>query len=102
MLLCSLSNSFSEEVIDHLGVVVPLVGTIDTSYVLLVSAIAFGMPHFRGMPNAIVGTSMAGMLGWVLAKSVVETNGIFWRGSSTSCKMSLSSPPSFWQRLTSR
>ena len=78
VLLFSLSNSFSEEVIYRLGVVVPLVGAIDTSYILLVSAIGFGAPHLRGMPNGIVGALMAGLLGWLLAKSVVETNGIFW------------------------
>lgn len=78
VLLFSLSNSFSEEVIYRLGVVVPLVGAIDTSHILLISAIAFGAPHLRGMPNGIVGALMAGLLGWLLAKSVVETNGIFW------------------------
>lgn len=78
VLLFSVSNSFSEEVIYRLGVVVPLVGAIDTSYILLISAIAFGAPHLRGMPNGIAGALMAGLLGWLLAKSVVETNGIFW------------------------
>jgi hypothetical protein len=78
VLLFSLSNAFSEEVIYRLGVIVPLVGAIDTNYILVVSAVAFGVPHLRGMPNGIVGALMAGLLGWLLAKSVVETNGIFW------------------------
>lgn len=78
VLLFSLSNSFSEEVIYRLGVVVPLAGAIDTNHILLVSAVAFGAPHLRGMPNGIVGALMAGLLGWLLAKSVIETNGIFW------------------------
>lgn len=78
VLLFSLGNSFSEEVIYRLGVVVPLVGTVDTSSILLISAVAFGLSHLRGMPNGIVGASMAGLLGWLLAKSVVETNGLFW------------------------
>ncbi len=78
VLLFSFSNSFSEEVIYRIGLIVPLVGAIDTNYILLLSAIAFGAPHLRGMPNGIVGAVMAGMLGWLLAKSVLETNGIFW------------------------
>lgn len=78
VLLFSLSNAFSEEIIYRLGVLVPLVGAIDTNYILLISAISFGAPHFRGMPSGIVGALMAGLLGWLLAKSVVETNGIFW------------------------
>jgi uncharacterized protein len=78
ILLCSVMNSFSEEVVYRLGVIVPLVGSIDTAYILLISAAAFGAPHLRGMPNGAVGALMAALLGWLLAKSVVETNGIFW------------------------
>ena len=78
VLLFSVTNSFSEEVVYRLGVIVPLVGSVDTTYILLISAAAFGAPHLRGMPNGIVGALMAGLLGWLLAKSVVETNGIFW------------------------
>ncbi len=78
VLLFSLTNSFSEEVVYRLGVIVPLAGSVDTDYMLLISAVAFGVPHLRGMPNGIVGALMAGLLGWLLAKSVMETNGIFW------------------------
>ena len=78
VLLFSFTNSFSEEVVYRLGVIVPLAGSVDTAYILLFSAAAFGAPHLRGMPNGIVGALMAGLLGWLLAKSVVETNGIFW------------------------
>ena len=78
VLLFSVTNSFSEEVVYRLGIIVPLVGSVDTAYILLISAAAFGAPHLRGMPNGIVGALMAGLLGWLLAKSVVETNGIFW------------------------
>lgn len=78
VLLFSLTNSFSEEIVYRLGIIVPLVGSIDSAYILLFSAAAFGAPHLRGMPNGVVGALMAGLLGWVLAKSVIETNGIFW------------------------
>lgn len=78
VLLFAFTNSFAEEVIYRLGVIVPLFGYMDSEYILLISAIAFGLPHLRGMPNGWVGAIMAGILGWLLAKSVVETNGIFW------------------------
>ncbi len=78
VLLFSLTNSFAEEVIYRLGVIIPLYGNIDTAYMLAISAIAFGVPHLRGMPNGLVGATMAGILGWVLAKSVVETHGLVW------------------------
>ena len=78
VLLFSLSNSFAEEVIYRLGVIVPLAGAIEPQYILIFSAIAFGTPHLRGMPNGIVGALMAGVLGWLLAKSMLETSGMFW------------------------
>jgi len=74
----SLTNSFSEEAIYRLGVISPLYGVIDTSELILLSAILFGLVHFGGMPNGIIGMLMAGFLGWFLAKSIVETEGIFW------------------------
>lgn len=77
-LLFSITNSFSEEVIYRLGVVVPLAGAVNQDYILLLSATAFGLPHLRGMPSGIVGAFMAGLLGWLLAKSLLKTNGIFW------------------------
>lgn len=78
ILLFSINNSFCEEVIYRLGVVVPLAGGLEVPAILLFSAIAFGAPHLRGMPNGVVGALMAGILGWLLAKSVLETNGLFW------------------------
>lgn len=78
VLLFSATNSLSEEIIYRLGVIVPLFGKLDTEHIVLISAIAFGLPHLKGMPNGLVGVAMAGFLGWLLAKSVVETNGIFW------------------------
>ena len=30
------------------------------------------------MPNGIIGVTMAGILGFVLAKSMYETHGFFW------------------------
>lgn len=78
ILLFSASNAFSEEIIFRLGVIVPLYGEVNPSSILLISAVAFGAPHFRGMPNGFIGASMAGILGWILAKSVIETNGLFW------------------------
>lgn len=78
VLLFALSNSFSEEVVYRLGIIVPLYGTIDPGWIMMISAVVFGAPHLRGMPNGLVGAFMAGFLGWLLAKSVLETHGIFW------------------------
>lgn len=42
------------------------------------SALVFGLPHYFGTPGGVVGSLMAGFLGWLLAKSIQETGGIFW------------------------
>jgi membrane protease YdiL (CAAX protease family) len=78
ILLFALTNSFSEEVIFRLGVIVPLAGNVDPNIIMLLSAVIFGVPHLRGMPNGPVGALMAGFLGWLLAKSLLETHGMFW------------------------
>ena len=78
IILFSLSNSFVEEMIYRIGIVSPLSGFIAPNTLFLISAIAFGLPHFAGMPSGLIGASMAGLLGYVLAKSMVETGGFFW------------------------
>lgn len=78
IIVFSLTNSFSEEMIFRLGVISPLYDVLDTRELILLSAIIFGLVHFGGMPHGLIGMLMAGFLGWFLAKSVVETEGMFW------------------------
>jgi membrane protease YdiL (CAAX protease family) len=78
IMLFSLTNSFGEEMIYRLGIVSPLKGVFTQTTIFFISAILFGLPHFAGMPNGIIGATMAGILGFVLAKSMFETNGFFW------------------------
>jgi membrane protease YdiL (CAAX protease family) len=81
ILMFSLTNSFSEEAIFRIGIISPSMGTVDAFYIVLISAAIFGFAHFGGMPHGLVGMLMAGFLGWLLAKSVIETHGIFWAWS---------------------
>jgi membrane protease YdiL (CAAX protease family) len=78
IILFSLTNSFAEEMVFRTGIIAPLSGLMDVKTMFLISAILFGIPHFFGMPSGIIGVLMAGLLGFVLAKSMYETNGIFW------------------------
>ena len=78
IILFSLTNSFGEEMIFRLGIVSPLSGQLSPTTIFLISAVLFGIPHFAGMPNGIIGVTLAGILGFVLAKSMYETNGFFW------------------------
>ena len=78
VILFSITNSFCEEMIYRLGVVSPLKGLLSPMVIFIISAVLFGIPHLAGMPSGVVGAVMAGLLGLVLAKSVYETNGLFW------------------------
>lgn len=77
-ILFSLSNSFIEESITRLGVIVVLKGKVKDRIIPLISALLFGGVHYFGNPGGIPGVLAAGFLGWFLAKSILETKGIFW------------------------
>ena len=77
-LLFALSNSFVEECITRLGVVVALEGVASATTTQLVSALIFGLAHYFGNPGGPIGVIVASFLGWLLAKSILETKGIFW------------------------
>lgn len=78
ILLFSLTNSFGEEMIYRMGIISPLTGLLQPMTIFIISAVLFGIPHLAGMPSGIIGATMAGVLGLVLAKSLYETNGFFW------------------------
>ncbi len=78
ILIFSLTNSFSEEMIYRVGINAPLNGLLIPNIIFLISAVIFGIAHFKGMPSGIIGIILAGLLGYVLSKSIQETNGIFW------------------------
>jgi len=71
----SMANAFSEEVIFRLGIVSPLYGIFSVSVIILISGVVFGLPHYFGTPSGVIGVLMAGFLGWLLALSLVETQG---------------------------
>lgn len=77
--LCfSFINAFVEESITRLGVVVALQNVVSAKTIPLVSAALFGTAHYWGNPGGLVGVLVAGFLGWLLAKSILETKGMFW------------------------
>tara|TARA_Y100000739_G_C20576424_1_gene450508 strand:- start:559 stop:1257 length:699 start_codon:yes stop_codon:yes gene_type:complete len=78
VLVFSLTNSFSEEIIYRVGINGPLANLLSANKIFLISAVIFGIAHFKGMPNGVIGIVLAGLLGYILSKSVHETNGIFW------------------------
>jgi membrane protease YdiL (CAAX protease family) len=47
--------------------------------IYVISGLLFGLPHFFfGTPSGLFGVFMSGILGGLLAKSVLETRGLGW------------------------
>lgn len=76
VILFSLSNSFNEEIISRFAVVGLLDGHMKPVHIMWSAALIFGLIHYFGNPGGPVGMLMAGFLAWLLAKSIIETQGI--------------------------
>ena len=77
-ILVALVNSFVEESICRVGVIVALKGVYEDGKIAIVSGLLFGSVHYFGTPGGFTGAIVSGFLGWFLAKSMLETKGIFW------------------------
>ncbi|MBP7688172.1 MAG: CPBP family intramembrane metalloprotease [Thermoflexales bacterium] len=78
ILILSAMNAFTEEAITRFSVVTALDGLVSRPMIYVASALIFGVPHYFGTPGGVLGSIMAGFLGWLLARSVAETEGGFW------------------------
>jgi hypothetical protein len=76
--LFAATNAWSEEMFTRFTVVAGLGGRLPAKTKYWISAAIFGIPHFFGTPGGFIGSLMAGFMGWLLAKSVEETGGMFW------------------------
>lgn len=76
ILLVSLTNSFSEEIIYRFAINGNLMHLTSKLTILICSAVLFGLPHYQGYPNGFMGVLMAGLLGYILSKATYETQGL--------------------------
>ncbi|MFB9328253.1 CPBP family intramembrane glutamic endopeptidase [Paenibacillus aurantiacus] len=75
----ALMNAFSEEVIFRFSFVAVVHRFGYSPYAAQgLAAATFGIVHYFGTPGGIPGVLMAGYIGWLLAKSMIETKGFFW------------------------
>ncbi len=77
-ILFAATNAWTEEVLGRFVVVAGLSGKIRPGIICWISAVIFGIPHFFGTPSGVFGVVMSGLLGWLLAKSVIETKSLGW------------------------
>ncbi len=78
IMLAAALNAFTEEVTYKASFLSVLRGPIGPGHATLMVAAYFGVGHFYGVPYGVVGVLLAGFLGWILARSMVETRGMFW------------------------
>jgi membrane protease YdiL (CAAX protease family) len=75
IVVLALGNSFAEGVVYRSGVIGPLAGVLPSRTVVLVSAAFFGVAHYYGAPSGAIGVAMSGVLGWFMARAMVDTRG---------------------------
>ena len=78
VLLAAAVNAFTEEMTYKASFISVLVSPVGPSQASYMVAAYFGIMHFYGVPYGVVGVLLAGFLGWMLAKSMLETRGLFW------------------------
>jgi hypothetical protein len=78
VLLAAALNAFNEEVTYKASFLSVLEGPVGPRQALYMVAAYFGIGHYYGVPYGIVGVLLASFLGWILAKSMQETRGLFW------------------------
>lgn len=70
-------NAFNEEIITRWSITEGFTGSL-AKYAPWVSAVVFGSVHFFGTPGGLIGSLMAGFLGWFLVRSIQDTKGLGW------------------------
>lgn len=78
ILFAATLNAFNEEVSYKASILSAVEGPLGRRDALRVTAAYFGLAHFYGVPYGLVGVALAWFLGWILARSMVETRGIAW------------------------
>lgn len=76
VLLFSLTNALSEELIFRFAIVGSLFHHYPNLTVMIISAVLFGVPHFFGNPGGVIGVFMSAILGYILCKATIETRGL--------------------------
>ena len=76
--LCALLNAFAEEFLYRSALLPQVLPVLGKGRALLLVAAWFGLGHFFAVPSGITGVILTAFGGWVFAKSMVETEGLFW------------------------
>lgn len=78
ILLFAAMNAFSEELNYRAALLTTLRDAVSPKQAVVLSALFFGIGHYYGVPYGMAGVVMASLLGWLLGKAMLETNGFLW------------------------
>lgn len=78
VLLFAVTNAFSEEMTYRASLLAGLAPAVGARPALWMTAAFFGLGHYFGVPYGVLGAVLAGFLGWLLGKAMLETRGLFW------------------------
>jgi hypothetical protein len=76
--LIAVMNAFNEEFTLRAAPLSELEPSVGKAQALMITSIYFGLGHFYGIPNGIIGVFLSAFLGYFLGKSMLETKGFFW------------------------
>jgi len=78
IVLASAINAYAEEFEFRSVFLVRLESVLGPQQAILITTALFGLLHYFGAPSGPFGVVLSGFLGWVAAKSMIETRGIVW------------------------
>ncbi|MDF1539384.1 MAG: CPBP family intramembrane metalloprotease [Candidatus Thorarchaeota archaeon] len=76
--LIAIMNAFNEEFTLRAAPLSELEPGVGKAQALMITSVYFGLGHFYGIPNGIIGVGLSAFLGYFLGKSMLETKGFFW------------------------
>jgi hypothetical protein len=77
-ILFAAMNAFVEESIFRNALLSSLEPEFGAQQAIFVSATIFGLGHWNGLPSGTAGVLMTWVFGYLAAKAMVETKGMFW------------------------
>jgi hypothetical protein len=78
ILLAAALNAFTEEITYKASFLSVLESPLGKRQAVYMVAVYFGLMHYYGIPYGVIGVLLAAFMGWLLAKSMQETRGLFW------------------------
>jgi membrane protease YdiL (CAAX protease family) len=71
-------NALTEELTYRVPLLATAEPVLGTRTAMWQAAVYFGVAHYYGTPGGLVGVVLAVFMGWILAKAILETRGLFW------------------------